>query len=151
MKRYATSIFVIGLAFLHFSCASSKKEHVWKAVVPEGVVEKVAWTEEELSKDPTTRNITATKDSSFHFLHLQGSERPHTHDDHDLYAFIISGESKLNMAGKEFILKQGDGVFIPRGTVHWAENVDPKGSEAYVVFVPALTEPDHHELGKRTL
>ncbi len=151
MKRYATSIFVMCLAFLNFSCATSNKEHVWKAVVPEGVVEKVAWTEEDLSKDPVTRNIKLTNDSSFHFLHLQGSEKPHTHDDHDLYAFMISGECRLTMAGKQFELKKDDAVFIPRGTVHWAENVDPKGSEAYVIFVPALTGPDYHEIGKRTL
>jgi quercetin dioxygenase-like cupin family protein len=64
---------------------------------------------------------------------------------------MVSGEARFKMSGKEFILKKGDAVLIPKGTVHWAENLSPEGSEALVVFSPALVEPDYQELGKQTL
>ena len=150
MRKYISMGFLTCLAFFNLSCAK-EKEFTWQAVLPEGSMGKSVWTSEELSKDPATHNLKITNDSSFHLLHLRGSEKPHTHDDHDLYAFMISGECKLTMAGKTYELKKDDAVFIPRRTVHWAENVDPKGSDAYVVFVPALTERDYHELGRRTL
>ena len=138
------------LSFVLSSCSTAPKE-TWHVMTPTKQIEKTAWSEEELSKDPAVRAIEITENSSFHVIHLTGTEKPHTHDDHDLYAFMVSGEAKLKMSGKEFIMKKGDAVMIPKGTVHWAQNISLEGSEALIVFSPALTDPDYHELGKRTL
>ncbi|MBI4431676.1 MAG: cupin domain-containing protein [Candidatus Omnitrophica bacterium] len=144
---------IVRLLFLVFcvtSCAH-KPARSWQAVFPDNVLTPIPWTEEEFKGDPVTRTLDMNEDSSFHLIRLIGSERPHTHDTHDLYAFMISGSSKLVSGGRESVLNPGDAAYVPRGTIHWAENLAPEGSEAYVVFVPALNEPDYREIGKRTL
>ena len=149
-SKLETYFLLVLLNFVLISCGTAPKE-TWHVMTPTKQIEKTTWSKEELSKDPAVRAIEMSQDSSFHVIHLTGTEKPHTHDDHDLYAFMVSGEVKLKMSGKEFIMKRGDAVMIPKGTVHWAQNLSPEGSEALIVFSPALKEPDYQELGKRTL
>ncbi|HEX7836041.1 MAG TPA: cupin domain-containing protein, partial [Kofleriaceae bacterium] len=46
----------------------------------------------------------------------------HTHPG-DEVAYLLEGEVTLEMAGKPpVVLKPGDSLFVPGGTVHWAKN-----------------------------
>ena len=60
---------------------------------------------------------------------------PHTHDT-DKIATVLSGRFRITMDGQSFILEKGNGILVPRGTVHSAEVV---GNEAVVsVDAPKL-------------
>jgi mannose-6-phosphate isomerase-like protein (cupin superfamily) len=100
------------------------------------------WTPEQLQQDIALQHLKRTDSSSSHYILLNGAERPHYHDKHDLSVTIIKGESTLHFEDRTVILVAGDTAFIPKGTYHWAENSSDEGCEIHAVFSPAFDGKD---------
>ena len=56
----------------------------------------------------------------FHWQDTAGADyQPHSHD-HDESLWVIDGEMTFGAAGREFHLRAGDRLMLPKGTVHTA-------------------------------
>ena len=81
-------------------------------------------------------------DSSAHLIRLKGRELPHYHDQHDLNVSLLSGKCIIHFIDHAVTMLPGDVVFIPQGSYHWAENIDPLASVVFAVFAPAFDGKD---------
>ena len=113
-----------------------------RVIAPTGDV-KVAWTEAELTHDPSIRPLHADGRMSAVVLRLQGSEKPHRHVEHDLVVVLLTGRARLHLADRVVEAAPGDVMEIPRGVPHWAENIGPGACTAYVVSTPPLDPQDN--------
>ena len=113
-----------------------------KLVFPDKTYQNVKWSQDELGKDISVRNLHHGADSSTHLIRLKGKEFPHYHDHHDLNVTVLSGKSIIHFHDHDVSLAPGDVIFIPQGTFHWAENTDPVASEVFAVFSPAFDGHD---------
>lgn len=119
---------------------------VFAAIIsPEGVQDKIEWNQEDQAKNLAVQKIAENDHLSHHVIRLQGAERPHTHQTHDLTVFVLKGEAEMFLKDQKYPLKSGDVVRIPKGTVHWARNLGREASEVFAVFVPPYDGLDHHE------
>jgi len=116
--------------------------HHAKVVFEKKGYQNVQWTEEEKQKEIAIRHLSRTEYSSSHLLRVKGAEEPHVHDHHDLTVTVISGKSIIHFKDHEVILEKGDVVHIPRGTYHWAENIDAEASVAFALFSPSYKGKD---------
>lgn len=55
----------------------------------------------------------------------------HKHETHSEHVLVISGKGTLLMNGKEYTLRKGDFIFIPKGTTH---SVKVKGKKPLQVL-----------------
>ena len=75
----------------------------------------------EFSEQALRQKLEAKGYQVFRYVYPPGTDFPnHTHSINKIDA-VVSGKFCLRMKGKEFILKQGDCLSIPRGVVHNAE------------------------------
>jgi mannose-6-phosphate isomerase-like protein (cupin superfamily) len=116
-----------------------------KLVFPDKSYQDIEWTEDELARDISIRNLYRGTDASAHLIRLQGNEFPHYHDHHDLNVTLLSGKSIIHFHDHEVSLLPGDVIFIPKGKFHWAENVDPLASVVFAVFSPAFDGQDRRK------
>jgi len=58
---------------------------------------------------------------------------------------VISGAAVIHFKNHEVSLLPGDVIYIPKGTFHWAENMDPVASVAFAVFAPAFDGKDRRK------
>jgi len=121
--------------------ACQASEHA-KLVFPDKTYQDVTWSQDELGKELSVRNLHRGADASTHLIRLQGKEFPHYHDHHDLNVTVLSGKSIIHFHDHAVSLAPGDVIFIPGGTFHWAENVDPEASVVFAVFSPAFDGQD---------
>lgn len=124
---------------LAVACASEPRGAI---VTPGGVTSRIEWTAEEQARDIAVRTLRVDNDASHHVVRLAGSEEPHVHDRSDLAVFVLRGSVRMHLGDQVVVLEPGDVVDIPRGTPHWAENIDTGPSEAYVIFAPATDGKD---------
>jgi len=136
-KFFYTVGCVCGLTVL-VSCAAVKNA---------GVVS--SWTEEEKARDVALRTLKVTKEASFHLVRVRTGEKPHVHDSHDGTVFVLSGRFLVYLGDLTVTVGPGDVLEIPRGVVHWAENIHPDASEAYVIFTPPYDEKDWRPVSRR--
>jgi quercetin dioxygenase-like cupin family protein len=140
---------MLSLVFMLTGCESTGSTKSTKAprirvITPSQVYTNNRWTAAELAKDVSTRSIRVTRNASYHMICLNKSEKPHVHDSHDMVVTVLSGQTRLNLNMKSYDLNPGDVVEIPRGTLHWVENLNPDGppAEAFAVFTPAFQGKD---------
>ena len=55
--------------------------------------------------------------SSF-VIFIKKEVKAHKHISHSEHVYVLDGEGKMKMNGKEFVMKKGDIIFIPKNTVH---------------------------------
>ena len=56
----------------------------------------------------------------FHWRDEAGADyQPHAHD-HDECLWVLDGELRFGVAGREYHVKTGDRLMLPKGTVHTA-------------------------------
>lgn len=122
-------------ALLLAACAAAPSGQ-GRVVAPDGSSERIVWTAEELAKPIAVRRLRATAEVSVSLIRLKDAEKPHIHQKHDLVVVMLSGAGVLHLGDRAIPVKPGDVMEIPRGTVHWAENTDPAGSEVYALFSP---------------
>ena len=90
------------------------------------------------------RRLRVTPETSHHIIRLKNAEKPHIHKHHDLTVFVLEGTAVIHFDNKNLIAKAGDVIEIPRGVVHWAENLDRRGSQVYAIFNPPYEGKDYH-------
>lgn len=129
---------LIVLAAVLTACTSSPRQF---ATTGERL--PVAWTAEDLAQPIAVRPLSATAESSRVAIRLAASEKPHTHNEHDLIALVVSGSVRMHLGDQVFEMRPGDVVEVPRGVVHWAQPLDGV-AEAYVIFTPPYDGTDHH-------
>jgi mannose-6-phosphate isomerase-like protein (cupin superfamily) len=54
----------------------------------------------------------------------------------------------MHLADRVIDVGPGDVIDVPRGVVHWAENVGDGASEAYAVFAPPFDGKDRRFVGE---
>lgn len=123
-------------------CASKRGPEV---ITPNGLLTG-SWTPQERSLNISGKKSHGTAEASYHFIRIRGAENPHIHRNHDLHVVLLSGEAKVHFKDREFEMKPGDIVEIPRGTYHWAENLSKQGSEVYAIFTPPYDGKDYEEV-----
>jgi len=124
------------------ACQSSEPV---KLVYPDRVYQQTEWTEDERKKNISIRHIRRSADASTHLIRLKGQEFPHYHDHHDLTVSLLSGKSTIHFQDHQVSLQPGDITFIPKGTLHWAQNTDPVASVVFAVFSPAFDGKDRRK------
>ena len=128
-------------ALLIVSCAHRPP---FQIVSPEKQLTSLSWSSEELARDPSVKTLRVTGEASYHLIRLNGKEKPHTHDDHDLAVFVLKGKALLHLGERTVTVRAGDVIEITRGTVHWAENLSGEPALVYAVFTPSFDGKDHH-------
>lgn len=69
-----------------------------------------------------------------------GGPPAHVHSREDESFYIVSGRLEILLGDKTYQAKQGDFVYIPRGTVHSFKNVGGDRAVQLVTFVPSGME-----------
>lgn len=133
---------VVCAALLLSACADTTPDR-GRVLASEGVSEQTPWTPEELAKPIAVRRLRATAEVSVSLIRLKDAEKPHIHQAHDLVVVMLSGGGVLHLGERSIQVKPGDVMEIPRGTVHWAENTHPAGSEVYALFSPPYDGTDN--------
>ena len=134
--KIALCVFVV---LLLVACQSSR--HI-KVIFPDTIYQHLQWSTDELKKDIAVHHLYRSTDVSTHLIRLKGNEFPHYHDYHDLNVSVLSGKSTIHFVDHNVALEPGDVIFIPRGTLHWAENTDARASVVFAVFSPAFDGKD---------
>ena len=101
------------------------------------------WSPAEQEKAIAVRRLRSTAETSVSLIRLAGAEQPHIHKDHDLVVVMLAGSARLHLGNRTVEVHPGDVMEIPRGVVHWAENIGPGASEVYAIFSPPYDGLDH--------
>lgn len=139
-NRVVFSLFCFLVAPSFFGCSFQGG----RLISPQGIQNALPWNAADKEKNLIIKEINRSAHASYHVIHLAGSETPHTHQTHDLTVMILRGSMCIHFGEKKYVLKPGDVLSIPKGTVHWAENTGRQAGEAYAIFVPAFDEKDSH-------
>jgi quercetin dioxygenase-like cupin family protein len=84
----------------------------------------------------------STRDTGGAFTVFEGRTAPlegpplHRHPDHDETWFILEGEYKFEVNGREIHAQAGDTVFSPRGSVHTFQNIGSGPGRVLTTVVP---------------
>lgn len=138
LVRWAAIAALILLEAGTAGCASSRGLRI----TPDKTWAGADWNEEEKTREVAVRNLWQTSEASAHRIRLVTAEKPHVHDHHDLTVFVLKGRARVFLDGRFVIAQAGDVVEIPRGTLHWARNLEKWPSEVYAVFTPAYDGKD---------
>ena len=111
-------------------------------IFPQTSYKDIQWTKEQLAKPIALQHIYRSEYSSGHLVRLAGKEQPHYHDEHDLNVTLLTGKSIIHFQDRDVLMQAGDVVFIPKGTYHWAENLDKNASVVFAVYSPAFSGKD---------
>ena len=104
--------------------------------------DNIQWTKAQLSKPMALQHVYRSEYSSGHIVRLASKEQPHYHDQHDLNVTLLEGKSLIHFQDRDVLMQAGDVVFIPKGTYHWAENLDKNASVVFAVYSPAFAGKD---------
>jgi len=91
---------------------------------------------------PKNLNGVAAKDagsdslSTGNVIWIQSELKPHKHVNHSEHAYIIDGEADMRLGDKWFKVKNGDVVFIPKGTVHAVKVTSKRPLKVFAVQAP---------------
>lgn len=138
MKVFLFILFIMTLV----ACQSNPSP---KLVFPDKDYANISWTADEIAKDIALRKLYRSEAISTYLMRLKGKEFPHYHDRHDLSVTLLSGKSIIHFRDRDVVLLPGDALFIPKGTYHWAENIDPEASVVFSLFSPAFDGKDRRK------
>lgn len=94
----------------------------------------------------------STRDTGGAFTVFEGRTAPlegpplHRHPDHDESWFILEGEYRFEVNGREIRARAGDTVFAPRGSVHTFQNVGSEPGRVLTTVVPGGLDVFFEEL-----
>jgi quercetin dioxygenase-like cupin family protein len=78
-----------------------------------------------------------------HFLvQIRDREQPHIHQEHDATIVMLSGRGRLVLKDRVLVAKDGDVLFIPRGTVHYYVNDGLQPTVVLAIFTPTYDGKD---------
>lgn len=135
-------IIAISALFLITACQSVS---TGMSGFPQVDLSKETWSDTELVQDIAVHHLARDNHSSSHLIRLMGKETPHYHDSHDLSIKVLTGQSVVHFQDRALILDVGDTLFVPKGSLHWAENIASKENIVVVVFSPAYSGKDKRD------
>ncbi|MDG7008459.1 MAG: cupin domain-containing protein [Nitrososphaerota archaeon] len=79
-----------------------------------------------------------------------GSIPKHFHPDVEHEQYVLRGRYKVGIGSKVHVVKAGDSIFIPQGTLHWYDNTGGETAE-FLCIIPKKDRYDavYVEEGKR--
>jgi mannose-6-phosphate isomerase-like protein (cupin superfamily) len=107
-----------------------------RVITMDETLSEVVWTATECAQPIAVRKLRVTAESSISLIRLAGAEKPHMHRNHDLIVVVLHGTARLHLGERVLEVQPGDIMEIPRGVVHWSENIGATASEVYAVFSP---------------
>lgn len=141
-KRWVTGAVLLGMVVVLTACQMQPKG--WLVMTRKRSITQVDWTPDQLRAETANHTFHSTREASFHILRLRTAEKPHIHKRHDLTITVLSGRVKMHMDPRTVIVEPGNVIYIPKGVMHWAQNLDKNASEAYAVFIPPFEGKDFH-------
>lgn len=69
-------------------------------------------------------------------VQVRDREPAHYHADSDITVLIVRGQGVIHIADKQFPVKEGDVMFIPRKVVHYFVNRAKQPAAALVIYSP---------------
>lgn len=121
----------------------SASAHAAEIITPEGPLTEPVWTEEEKLSPLSKKKIGSTPESARFWIRLLKAEEPHIHRFQDVTVVMVQGQARLHFQKASYSLDPGDIAVVPRGEVHWAENVGPEAALVYAIFTPDLAQKDY--------
>jgi len=88
------------------------------------------------------------------FAVIEGQTRPlhgpplHLHRDQDEWWYVVEGEYRFEVDGREIIARTGDTVFAPRGSRHTFQNIGTRPGRTIATAVPGGLDLFFEELEK---
>src|SRR3990172_5980826 len=128
-------------------CAAPQKYVFYQYTQLEGIKSKTAdrfkWENSvQPVEDMAKALILEMENSSAHFIQIQGSEKKHSHDFHDLTVIVQSGRGRMYLGTSSVNVRSGAVIFIPRGLEHYFVNGGPEPASAIAVYSPAFDGKD---------
>jgi len=78
-----------------------------------------------------------------HFLvQIRNREQPHIHQSHDATIVMLRGRGRLVVKDRILLAREGDVLFVPRGTPHYYVNDGPGPTVVLAIFTPAYDGKD---------
>jgi quercetin dioxygenase-like cupin family protein len=96
------------------------------------------------NKNITVKALDSNKDVSTFYIAIQDSVAPHIHKTHTEIVQVISGEASFRLGAKEFLVKAGDYIFIPKNTVHSARVRSAEPLIVLSIQTPKFNGKDRH-------
>jgi mannose-6-phosphate isomerase-like protein (cupin superfamily) len=81
-------------------------------------------------------------DVSDFLVQIRNREQPHIHQTHDATIVMLRGRGRLVLKDRILIAREGDVLFIPRGTPHYYVNDGPTPTVVLAIFTPAYDGKD---------
>jgi mannose-6-phosphate isomerase-like protein (cupin superfamily) len=94
----------------------------------------------------TVKTLGTNANMSRHLIKLQGTEKLHVHERHDVTIFVLEGTGHIRLGEREFDFGPGDVLEIPRGMPHRAESLHGKPVVVYAIFTPPSDGVDYREV-----
>lgn len=139
-------IFLPAALWVLAGCASRRV--VFHHITPLGKLEQksldqMLWEHTvDPGKDVDSERIVVSESASYHLIRVQGSEKPHVHETHDLAVFVLAGTGVLFLGDGSVRVGEGSVIFIPQGKRHYFVNTGPTPAVAVAVFSPPYDGKD---------
>jgi len=75
-------------------------------------------------------------------VQIRDREQPHIHQEHDATIVMLRGRGRLVLKDRILIAREGDILFIPKGTVHYYVNDGQEPTVVLAIFSPAYDGKD---------
>lgn len=82
------------------------------------------------------RDIGSDSLSSGNVIWIKTELKPHKHLTHSEHVYVIDGEAEMRLGDKTVKIKNGDIVFIPKGTVHAVKVTSKRPLKVLSVMAP---------------
>ncbi len=79
--------------------------------------------------------------SSFCII-IKNSVKPHKHQYHSEHVFVVEGEGEMKLGEKNFKIKKGDLVFIPKNTIHSVRTISKEPLKVISILAPIFDGKD---------
>ncbi len=82
------------------------------------------------------------------FIPPEAGPVPHTHTREDETIFVLEGKLRAWLGGKQYDVKVGDFVHMPRGVQHYFKNVSDEPTRMLLTYTPGGFEQWFLDIGK---
>ncbi len=80
--------------------------------------------------------------SSSFVIFIKKEVKKHKHQYHSEHVIVLEGEGKMTLGAKEFVVKKGDVIFIPKGVPHKVTTTSKKPLKVISVQAPKFLGKD---------
>jgi mannose-6-phosphate isomerase-like protein (cupin superfamily) len=126
-------------------CSAPPQDPRVRVLTPQGLQATFHWSDEQLARDVAAQPLRVTEHASYSIVRVRTAEKPHVHDHTDLVVTVLSGQVRMHLGEQVVDLGPGDVIDIPRGVMHWAQNMGVEACEAFVVGTPPYNGRDMRE------